>query len=508
LYVKAADWPQGIAGKPYQIVAKCNHEGHIVSKLLAIPQAAPIPPRLAGVARGTFLKTIPYCGSLLCQPDNKGYSHWIVESADQPETYDLPQEVRDEYQKKVIPSQHIKDHYAARYKNEYRHPPDLPLEEVCRQLELQKDDVVFFTHEHHEHHEHPVITTIGKSVNYLWPAKKSVFDLVKPYVTPENLGLSDSLSLAERLFGFSGKHRLAREEQNESHPFRGLVTVETAWGAVAQSYEEEAKWQELRPGEPIDENAVGFRVRLAPLTSPATHAKSRPLYLEPRTESRAMNGRSASYDDKEARFRGRKEYWHQNTADPARPIWEYHLFDAKWHEPVKTQCPPPLAVLNAVPSNTFHGRIQFKNLTDLELGALVQALEGDNENYCLKIGKGRPRGLGSIRVKIERVSLVNYEERYQTFGARAGIKEVSPEDLARWKQTFGKWQKEKDGEEAIAQATKNLGTFPGQASVRYYPLNFGQYSWLPNDQPGNTAGEPRPQDGRPPAMKKAADLKP
>ena len=58
-----------------------------------------------------------------------------------------------------------------------------------------------------------------------------------------------------------------------------------------------------------------------------------------------------------------------------------------------------------------------------------------------------------------------------------------------------------------------LHTWQKQSSIRYYPVNFNQYNWMPadNDSGGEPRGPARGQAGkqfRPPAMKRARDIQP
>lgn len=64
----------------------------------------------------------------------------------------------------------------------------------------------------------------------------------------------------------------------------------------------------------------------------------------------------------------------------------------------------------------FRGRIRFENLTDLELGAILHALQLP-DGCCHRIGMGKPLGLGSIRIHA-RLRLVDRVARYQAWQHR------------------------------------------------------------------------------------------
>ena len=381
---------------------------------------------------------------------------------------------------------------------------------IMEDLQLKQGDLVFFTVVNHK------ITTIGKNINYLWPANNSVYDLAKPYFplldqsdNTEIRSLDEPLTLAERMFGFAAKH----SQQPKSYPFKGRVSVEAAWGAEAERYEAERNWPELTPENSIPPDVPGVRLELAPVTGPTSRAKARPLYLQP-----LENGKSASYDDRpKPVLQGRKFHWHQNNDDPARPIWKFHLYDADWHSHVKKQCPPLLCALTPIAGNAFQGRIRFRNLTKIELGALFYALEGSSANHCLKLGKAKARGLGSVRFSVTGVSKINLVARYASLDERAGIEEISQNERAEAgmedrhqerrregieeisqneraeaiKELFLAWHHDKENSDKVLRAHTKLHAFPSERSVRYFPVNFRDYGWLPGSEKNNTNGEPQ-----------------
>ncbi len=438
----------------------------------------------------------PHAGGLLVQP-TRAYKYFCL--LDVGRQWTLPQTVVSIYRDSVISHGHFEGHYTSRY-NE-----NVGFYDGCNKtfdaikardldLTIEPGSLVFFTAPENAH-----ITTIGKNVNYLWPAQQSVKDLVSNFAPREEMSLEDErLGMADLLLGFAGKHRRAREQDGEqrmaSHPFRGLLSFETAWGPVAEDRSAEEQWPELTRDQALPQiDLRGFKVRLAPLTSPKTQGKCRPLMLEP-----SGDGRSASYDDPGARLRGRKEYWHQVTTAPERPIWDGHLYDERFHDAV--QCPPPLLVLNPNEQNVFSGTIRFKNLRLEQLGAVVAALQGqDDPNYCLKLGKAKPRGLGSVQFRIKTAHVIDFDTRFSCLADGAGLKQDA--NLPKMaSDCFLKWQGSQPEFAKVAKATKALGAFPpaGHGSVRYYPPRFSDYSWLPDDKAGNTLGEPR-HKSRPPA---------
>ena len=99
--------------------------------------------------------------------------------------------------------------------------------------------------------------------------------------------------------------------------------------------------------------------RLAPLFAPRAYRKRTP----------------PDYLDEAGKFKGRKFYYHSR--------------------PVEDERQPPVEVIP--PGRKVQGQVDFENLTPAELGLLFFAL-GMDGSIALKLGGGKPLGLGSLRV--------------------------------------------------------------------------------------------------------------
>lgn len=100
-------------------------------------------------------------------------------------------------------------------------------------------------------------------------------------------------------------------------------------------------------------------------------------------------------------IRGYKLYWHRTGngwAENPQNITNENYKQYTKINPVK-------------PETTFIGRIRFENLSEFELGALLFALDLPDD-FCHKIGMGKPLGLGSIRIT-PTLHLSNRNERYK-----------------------------------------------------------------------------------------------
>jgi CRISPR-associated protein (TIGR03986 family) len=101
----------------------------------------------------------------------------------------------------------------------------------------------------------------------------------------------------------------------------------------------------------------------------------------------------------ETQIRGRKWYWHKGS----RPDIEANAKERK-HESQLTRIQPLKEGVR------FCFTIQFENLRDYELGALLWALQphsGGNETYVHKIGMGKPLGMGAVQIERAELSLTD-----------------------------------------------------------------------------------------------------
>jgi CRISPR/Cas system CSM-associated protein Csm3 (group 7 of RAMP superfamily) len=126
------------------------------------------------------------------------------------------------------------------------------------------------------------------------------------------------------------------------------------------------------------------------------------------------------------RAKGRKFYFHQESIQTATTQNEQNRG-------------PHVAPLK--PGVTFKFTVTFENLSDIELAALVAALEltdtaevgGDTVRVYHKLGYGKPAGLGSVDVQIRRAELEPpAEERYGQFDVAPRVLEPSGDALRSW----------------------------------------------------------------------------
>ena len=360
----------------------------------------------------------------------------------------------------------------------------------------------------------------GKNVNFLWPGASSPLQMMGsshsggrgPFSAREpkkqELARSDP---AEAIFGFAGKYTTGN-----AHPFRGRVRFGTFWGPP------------VTESKPAD-------LQLMPLTAPAgTKAKARPLYLEPE-----KNQGSADYD-RAARLRGRKFYWHQRGTDEGNipGVHDFGKLSAgmpeTWKKKIQNQLPAKIRPLPV--GSQFAGTLYFTNLTEAELGALLVSVKpdlafGSEEStasaatnppgYGIKLGKGKPRGLGSVTASLELELATPPSKRYRCLRAPLAEKETN---TAHYVNAYKTWCMESTGSGGgehnvpqrnwesldMAKALKALLQIPKETSVRVYPPQFAMYGWLPKlDDPDGAPTSPmnKPPAPRPKAMTPAHELK-
>jgi CRISPR-associated protein (TIGR03986 family) len=104
-------------------------------------------------------------------------------------------------------------------------------------------------------------------------------------------------------------------------------------------------------------------------------------------------GKLRHYSEPNARLRGKKYYWHSRN---------FNQSNSTANSPISIQPVNKGAI--------FSGKISFENLSDLELGALIAALELP-EGYAHKIGMGKPLGLGSIRISTKLI-ILDHQKRF------------------------------------------------------------------------------------------------
>jgi CRISPR-associated protein (TIGR03986 family) len=228
------------------------------------------------------------------------------------------------------------------------------------------------------------------------PYRNSPCDL-----TPEWLRRLADIDLAEAIFGFTKGKLDARDypEAKERH-YAGRVSISDARLCDGQTN----LWA-------AGDRVISPRILAGPKPTTFQHylVQTQPNKIQigtqrdgkPKYESRLSD--YASPTPSETVLRGHKLYWHKGAAQ---------LGDIEAAEKVKEKQATTMRPLRA--GVAFDFRIRFDNLSDVELGALLWVLQtGADERYRLKVGMGKPLGMGAVKVT-PMLRLIDRVARYTT----------------------------------------------------------------------------------------------
>jgi CRISPR-associated protein (TIGR03986 family) len=239
--------------------------------------------------------------------------------------------------------------------------------------------------------EDDTVSYFGHSPNFRIPARLySTNRAATPYdFVPEHLRSSEKPDLAEAIFGWveDKEDRPALERQRAGRVFVGDARLVPGQSDV---------WYSEKP------------------IAPHILASPKPTTFQHYLVQNRANGHDP--DDKESlahygtppnetEIRGHKLYWHKGANPDIKAT-------PKEHEKEKqlTRIKPVKAGIK------FKFRIYFENLCDEELGALLWALAlpvHDDNDYCHKIGMGKPLGMGSVSIT-PTLTLIDRLSRYES----------------------------------------------------------------------------------------------
>lgn len=305
-----------------------------------------------------------------------------AENNDHPDTIELPERVRQEYED-LIRDYQERHGKAVKWRRDHNQPFDIPFGD-----EPGLSRFIYTEAERELRGGELVYAMLEGQVDQ--PRVKFIVPVSVPRVAYENsiaqLLLThhnhlspcknySTLCPACRVFGWV--HQRAPED----------LTVRVAYaGRVAFSYG-------ILQGEP---KKINESIPLAILSSPKP--TTTPFYLLGANEQPNFN---VTYDTSGARLRGRKFYRHHGTANPE----EYRRAGDRRDGQNRTV----RDVLDK--GNRFTFIVHFENLAPVELGALLWALELE-EGWVHRLGFAKPLGFGSVKVSVGMVEVLNPRERY------------------------------------------------------------------------------------------------
>lgn len=224
---------------------------------------------------------------------------------------------------------------------------------------------------------------LGRARMFRLPYRSSPKDLVSA-----NLKDWSATDLADALFGYIDQKKLDERPESDK-PIRGRASRIAFTDATLPP---NVKREDVLTPNPITPSI---------LASPKPTAFQQYL-VQPSYEVQQLH----HYADKDAELRGHKLYWHQGKSFPK----EAQPDEIKKAQRQYTRLWP---VKEGI---TFLFKVFFENLTSIELGALIWALQphGDRKTlYCHKLGMGKPLGLGAVHLQAT-LHLRNLKQRYES----------------------------------------------------------------------------------------------
>ncbi len=250
----------------------------------------------------------------------------------------------------------------------------------------------------------------GNCMMFRLPYAYRVLDFI-----PQELHGGKNLDMAEALFGYT---REGGEGKARAYAGRLFFSSGELQNSSAQIWEGNPDGFWLRVlSEPKPTSFQHYLVQTQANPQPTgetdNHGNERTeLHL---TDYNAQPG-------EETVIRGHKMYWHKGKVEQRHLEEQVNEETDKIHSKVRP--------IRAGVKFTF--RIHFENLSRRELGALIWVLNvaGDDQHY-LKLGMGKPYGMGAVEIKIKDILLENKRERYQRLFS----------DHENWLQVFDKKEK-------------------------------------------------------------------
>ena len=221
---------------------------------------------------------------------------------------------------------------------------------------LQKGSDVFF---------------FGHAMMFRLPYEHTPYDLV-----PRQLRNTEQTDLAEALFGYVEENAKERSVNLAGRVSVTAATLKSNQGSV---------W--------FSDEAIVPQILASPKPTTFQH------YLVQREASKKQLRHYNSQTPKEAVIRGHKLYWHKGKVSREEFEKPNHVDPGTQHTEIRP-------VKSGV---QFGFKIYFENLSPEELGAVLWILNlAQDEGYRLKLGMGKPLGLGAVKIESE-LRLTNRE---------------------------------------------------------------------------------------------------
>ncbi len=260
-------------------------------------------------------------------------------------------------------------------------------------LRLRENDLVYFDVEKKE--KGYVVSRLSVSAVWRCDVGGSVHDYFSD-IDKELLPFNPDrkkVSPAELLFGFTEDWKGRKKDKNDvaALAYRGRVRFSHA---LLEDKDEE---------DPYLEKKVILKI----LDKPKPPCPA--MYFTKIGQPDAYIAKHALKRNNEYAPKGRKFYLHhrEELDEEGRKLdpWETHP-DLK-----KSRLKQKVEIRPVKKERTFLFHVDFENLNKWELGLLCYSLQ-PAENFLHKIGMGKPIGLGSVDIQVEKIEYINRLKRY------------------------------------------------------------------------------------------------
>lgn len=329
----------------------------------------------------------------------------------------IPEEVRRNYEQMIND-----ENFTLKERGKDARPPDARQREWLKDYEAKLPDSLPYWWLRINNQNQ--VTQFGRNFRYKWAydPRQAVPERYHPCHDP-----ADKLCPACALFGMAGESNQPGEEGD----------VRAVAGRVHVSF---GTW--LGQGPQKDKKPDLQWVNDLKILG-APHPSCRSFYLHPSRRGRFYLGRRGTADQvtepaeefletntiKPTQARGRKFYWHHTKAWDGRRLEYLQIKQNKNGRVPRTDQNSKVQVL--MPGGHFQFSLRFENLSEWELGLLLWTLAlPDVANGAHHLGLGKPVGLGTCKVKVSSLNLVDRKARYEA-PIDAGIKSYAQPDLAQ-----------------------------------------------------------------------------
>jgi CRISPR-associated protein (TIGR03986 family) len=229
----------------------------------------------------------------------------------------------------------------------------------------------------------------------------------------------------------------------------------------------------LSHGRPV-EGTLEYADEMSLAILSAPKPTTTPFYL---LDANGHPDAQVDYDTPNAQLRGRKFYRHHGEANPD----EYQVSDKSDQN---------RTVRDALkPSAQFTFTLEFENLVEVELGALLYALELEDD-LVHRLGYAKPLGFGSVKVEVIEMEVLDLVSRYTALQPTDGSwKSVDAQKRGEWTTAFKQamaqvYGKDFDDLDNIQDLRALLGEPPDDLLIHYprstsrFDPDHPQYEWF------------------------------